>query len=177
MGLKKGISPNSSIQKGQEWPRGLFLDLSCLFFTVPPLSSLVFLDFGEKREEGCQNLEEQERKEKHSFLFLSRSHFLPFFSSHISIFHSLIIINLICNRQSPTLPPMGTLLQNPQASWCKEIDSIVVNLLDFYNFQFSCPYFFIAYLFFLWAYRSILKKETQEKHHCNATMSCECYDD
>ena len=81
---KNEISPNSRICKGEEWPHSLFLHFSSRFFSVPPLFSPVFHDLGQKQEKKCQQMEERERKEKFSFLFFSRSRFLPFLSKHIS---------------------------------------------------------------------------------------------
>ena len=76
---KKRNLPKFENPKWQEQPHGLFQDLSSRFFTVPPLFSPVFHDFGQKGEKSAKKMEERERKEKRSFPFLSRSRFLPSF--------------------------------------------------------------------------------------------------
>ena len=84
-GKKNGISPNSTIWNGVERPFFAVPHLSTVFFAVPALFSPVLDDFRQKREKkGRQKMEERERKERVPFQFLSRSHFFPFLSTHIS---------------------------------------------------------------------------------------------
>ena len=73
--VKSGISPDSRILKGQEWPNGIFQDLSSQFFCrLGP--SPIFYNFGQEWKKGQQNLlEQREKKESVSFPFLSCSFF------------------------------------------------------------------------------------------------------
>ena len=81
------------MEKGQEQPHGLFPDLSCLFPLFRPFLHPFFTILVKNRKKSCQNLEERETKEKHSFPFLSLSYFLPFLSSHMPNDYTQILAN------------------------------------------------------------------------------------
>ena len=91
-GLERYKKRNLAKFENLEWRRTTVLrpfftvpHLSSRFLAVPPFFSPVFHGFGQKGEkDGCPKTEERERKERIPFPFLSRSHFFPFLSWHIS---------------------------------------------------------------------------------------------
>ena len=93
--IKNGISLNSRIWNGEERPFFIVPHLSSRFLAVPPLFHPFFMILARNGKKGCPKMEERERKERVPFLFLSRSHFLPFLAWHISSAVHFLVSGLI----------------------------------------------------------------------------------
>ena len=115
---KNGISPNSTIWNGVERPFLAVPHLSCRFLAVPPRFSPAFHDFGQKREKnGCPKMEERERKERVSFLFLSRFPFFPFLAWHISNWKVQLLKPLVRTMVPLQQQWTATVAQQAQMAW------------------------------------------------------------
>ena len=90
-------------EKNKMAPRPLFRYFLPFFPPFCPFFTR-FSRFGPKTgKKGCQNLEEWGRKGKRSFLFLSRSRFLPFLSWHISTLKARVPTHTAIDKTSTAM--------------------------------------------------------------------------